>query len=89
MTETLSVVIPVYNAENYIRRAIDSVLSQTWRVYEIVCVDDGSTDGSLCILNEYAERDGRIKIIHKENGGSTSARKAGVQHAKGDYRAVS
>ncbi len=85
MTETLSVVIPVYNAENYIRRAIDSVLSQTWRVYEIVCVDDGSTDGSLCILNEYAERDGRIKIIHKENGGSTSARKAGVQHAKGDY----
>lgn len=85
MGEKLSVVIPVYNAENYIERALESVLRQTRPVYEVVCVDDGSTDGSLRILNEYAKHDRRIKVLHKENGGSTSARKAGVRIARGDY----
>lgn len=87
MEEKLSVVIPVYNSEPYIRRALDSVLGQTCPVHEVVCVDDGSTDGSLEILKEYAKRDKRVKIIQKENGGSTSARKAGAAHATGAYLA--
>lgn len=85
MREKLSVVIPVYNAENYIERALESVLGQTYPVYEAVCVDDGSTDGSLQVLRAYAQRDRRVKVIHKDNGGSTSARKAGVQETQGDY----
>lgn len=85
MGEKLSVVIPVYNAEDYLRRALDSVLRQAYPVHEVVCVDDGSTDGSLNILNEYALCDRRVKVIHKDNGGSTSARKAGVLKAQGSY----
>ncbi len=85
MTGMLSVVIPVYNAENFIRRALESVLSQSYAVHEIICVDDGSTDGSADILKEYADRDERIKVLRKDNGGSTSARKAGVIEAQGTY----
>ena len=85
MAGMLSVIIPVYNAGNYIRRALESVLSQSYAVHEIVCVDDGSTDESLDILKEYVGKDERIKVIHKENGGSTSARKAGVLEAHGKY----
>lgn len=85
MAETLSVVIPVYNAENFIRRTLESVLSQSYAVHEIICVDDGSTDGSADILKEYVDRDERIKVLRKDNGGSTSARKAGVLQAQGSY----
>lgn len=87
MSETLSVVVPVYNVEKYLTRALDSILQQTYPVYEIICVDDGSTDHSLDILQEYAKKDSRIKVIHKENGGSTSARKAGLEKARGTYTA--
>lgn len=87
MSETLSVVVPVYNVEKYLSRALDSILQQTYPVYEVICVDDGSTDSSLGILHEYAKKDSRIKVIHKENGGSTSARKAGLEKVSGTYTA--
>ncbi len=85
MQEQLSVVIPVYNTDKYLERAIESVLQQTFPVYEVICVDDGSTDDSLSILNNYAKQDKRVKVIHKENGGLVSARKAGIKEAKGTY----
>ena len=85
MSVLISVVIPVYNTAKYLRRCMDSVINQTYRNLEIICVDDGSTDESGKILDEYATRDGRITVVHKENGGLVSARKAGVLRATGAY----
>ena len=65
----VSVIIPIYNSEKYLRRCLDSVVNQSVRDYEIILIDDGSTDGSLDICNEYAERNRNIKVIHKLNGG--------------------
>lgn len=81
----LSVIVPVYNVEPYIRRCLDSILAQTYRNLEIILVDDGSTDRSGEICDEYAAKDGRIQVIHKENEGIASARKAGVLCATGEY----
>ncbi len=81
----LSVIVPVYNTENYLSRCLDSIINQTLRDMEIICVDDGSTDSSPVILQRYAEKDSRIHIIRKENGGLVSARKAGIRKAKGRY----
>lgn len=81
----ISVIVPVYNVEPYLERCIDSILSQTRLPDEIICVDDGSTDGSGDILNHYADRFDIIKVIHKANGGLVSARKAGLAKASGDY----
>jgi glycosyltransferase involved in cell wall biosynthesis len=81
----LSVIVPVYNVEPYLERCLDSILNQTYRVGEIICVDDGSTDGCLEILQTYAAKDARIKVIHKENGGLVSARKAGLRASHGMY----
>lgn len=81
----LSVIIPVYNVEKYIKRCLDSILAQTYGNLEIIVVDDGATDGSGEICDAYARKDTRIKVIHKENGGIVSARKAGVLHATGGY----
>lgn len=81
----LSVIVPVYNTEKYLPRCLDSICGQTLRDMEILCVDDGSTDTSLAILQSYAGRDPRIHIIRKENGGLVSARKAGIKAAKGRY----
>lgn len=81
----LSVIVPVYNTEKYLERCLDSILSQTYEVGEIVCVDDGSTDSSGKILDRYACDDKRFKIIHKENGGLVNARKTGLLSAKGTY----
>lgn len=81
----VSIIIPVYNAEKYLDRCLDSVLGQTLKEIEIVCVDDGSTDKSLEILKRYAMQDSRIVIIHKDNGGLISARKAGIAAARGKY----
>ena len=81
----LSVVIPIWNTEPYLRRCLDSVINQSYTNLEIICVNDGSTDNSLNILEEYAREDTRIRIINKPNGGLVSARKAGVAAAKGDY----
>ena len=82
---SVSVIIPVYNIESYIEECIESVLAQTWQDYELILVDDGSTDGSGTILDRYGERDKRITVIHKENGGLSSARNAGLDAAIGKY----
>lgn len=81
----LSVVVPIYNVEKYLRRCLDSILQQTYRVGEIICVNDGSTDGCAQILEEYARKDDRIRVVWKENGGLVSARKAGIMLARGRY----
>jgi glycosyltransferase involved in cell wall biosynthesis len=83
--ELISVVIPVYNVEKYLRECLDSVIHQTYRNLQIICVNDGSTDGSLAILKEYATKDNRIEIIDKENGGLSSARNVAYPHIKGKY----
>lgn len=81
----LTVIIPVYNTEKYLKQCLDSVLAQSFQDMEIICIDDGSTDGSSSILTEYAGRDFRVRLIHKENGGLVSVRKLGVAEAKGKY----
>lgn len=84
-TPIVSVLIPVYNVEDYLEKCLDSVIAQTLNNIEIICVNDGSTDGSVEILQRYKEKDSRIKIITKENGGLPSARNAGLDAAKGKY----
>ena len=81
----LSVIIPVYNVENYLRECLDSITSQTVKDIEIICIDDGSTDNSPEILKEYQKKDSRIKIITKENGGQATARNLGIKEAQGEY----
>nr|WP_279512673.1 glycosyltransferase family 2 protein [Luteimonas aestuarii] len=81
----VSVVMPVYNAESTMRRSIDSVLAQTHADWELLLVDDGSSDGSAGIIAGYAARDGRIRPVHQANGGVASARNAGIDIATGDY----
>mgnify|MGYP000650744292 FL=1 len=81
----VSVIIPVYNVEKYLRECLDSIVNQTLREIEIICVDDGSTDGSPEILREYGERDCRITIISQENRGISSARNHGAEVASGEY----
>ena len=81
----ISVIIPVYNAENYLKKCIDSVINQTLTDIEIICINDGSTDNSLKILEEYALQDNRIKIINQENQGAGAARNAGIKVSSGTY----
>lgn len=85
--QTVSVIIPIYNREKYLKRCLDSVVNQTYRELEILLVDDGSTDASRSICEEYAKRDTRIKVIPKENGGVSSARNLGMEHSTGTYLA--
>ncbi len=82
---TLSVIIPVYNAEKYLCECLDGVVGQTYSSLEIICVNDGSTDGSLEILRRYEALDSRVKVIDKPNGGVSSARNAGLDIACGKY----
>lgn len=84
-TPKVSVIISVYNVEKYLAECLDSVVNQTLKDIEIICVDDGSPDRSIVILNEYAARDERIKIIRQENKGLPAARNAGLRVASGDY----
>lgn len=81
----VSVIIPVYNTEKYLARCLDSVIGQTERDLEIICVNDGSTDGSAAILARYAATDPRIRVITQENGGLGPARNAGLETTTGDY----
>jgi len=81
----ISIIIPVYNCKKYLGRCIDSVIMQTFNDIEIVCVNDGSTDASSQVLEEYAKRDSRIRIIHQENSGAGCARNAGLDIAQGEY----
>ena len=81
----ISIIVPVYNVENYLDRCVESIVNQTFGSIEIILVDDGSTDRSGLICDEYANKDSRIKVIHKANGGLVSARKAGLKSAVGKY----
>jgi glycosyltransferase involved in cell wall biosynthesis len=81
----ISIIIPIYNGEKYLRECIDSIVSQTWENWELLLIDDGSTDSSAAICDEYAKNDKRIIAVHKQNGGQASARNNGIAMAKGDY----
>ena len=81
----LSIIVPIFNGEEYLYRCIDSILSQRYADFELILVDDGSTDNSLSICNEYTEKDSRVIVHHKENEGLVAARKTGVSLAKGEY----
>lgn len=81
----VSIILPIYNTEQYLRRCLDSVRNQTLEDIEIICVDDGSTDKSVKILDEYAQKDSRIKVLHKKNEGLVAARKSGIRAATGIY----
>lgn len=85
MQKLISVVIPIYNVEQYILRCVDSVLNQTYQNLEIILVDDGSPDNCPKICDEYAVKDNRVRVIHKQNGGLSSARNAGIDVAEGEY----
>ena len=81
----VSVLVPVYNVENYLRACLDSILAQTYQSWECVLVDDGSRDGSGAICDEYAKKDSRFVVIHKQNEGVTKARIDAFEHSKGEY----
>ena len=83
----VSVIIPVYNAAEFLKDGLNSLLKQTLREIEIICVDDGSTDGSLVILKEFEKADARIRVIHQENQGAGAARNNGMDVARGKYLA--
>ncbi|MBR0510500.1 MAG: glycosyltransferase [Clostridia bacterium] len=85
MSRTVSVIIPVYNAAAYLDTCMESVFRQTYRDTEILLVDDGSADGSGELCDGYAKRDARVRVIHKENGGASSARNTGLDAASGDF----
>lgn len=81
----ISIVMPVYNVEKYIHESINSILNQTYKDFEILLIDDGSKDNCPKICDDYAEKDNRIRVIHKENGGLSDARNCGIRNATGDY----
>ncbi len=83
--EKLSVIVPVYNAEKYIDKCINSILNQTYKNIELLLINDGSKDNSLSICNVYAEKDERVKVFDKQNGGAASARNLGIKNATGYY----
>ncbi len=83
----ISVIVPVYNAEKFLARCIDSLLAQTYHNIEVILVDDGSRDGSPAICDEYAARDSRVRVIHKSNGGVSAARNDGIDAARGEFTA--
>lgn len=85
MKRLISIIIPVYNVETYLSECIESVLKQTYQNIEILLIDDGSPDNSGKICNEYAKKDSRVRVIHKENGGVSSARNVGLKQANGEY----
>ena len=82
---TISVIVPVYNTELYLHRCIDSILSQTFTDFELLLINDGSTDRSGEICDEYAGKDKRVRVFHKENGGVSSARNIGLDEARGEW----
>lgn len=85
MQEIISVIVPVYNVENYLKKCIDSIINQTYKNLEIILINDGSKDGSGKICDEYAKKDSRIKVIHKENSGVADVRNMGLDIATSDY----
>ena len=85
MKPLISVIVPVYKVEPYLHKCVDSILNQTYQNLEVILVDDGSPDNCGAICDAYAEQDSRVKVIHKENGGLSSARNAGLEIASGEY----
>lgn len=85
MNPQISVIVPVYKAEKYLHRCVDSILAQTFTDFEVLLIDDGSPDRSGEICDEYAEKDIRVRVFHKENGGVSSARQCGIDNAHGEY----
>lgn len=85
LTPKISIIVPVYKAEKYIRRCLDSILYQTYEDFEVILVDDGSPDKSGEICDEYAQKEKRIRVIHKVNGGVASARQCGIDNVRGVY----
>lgn len=85
MQEMISVVVPVYNVKNYLERCLQAICNQTYQNLQIILVDDGATDGSGEICDRYAKQDSRIRVIHKKNGGTSSARNVGIKAATGKY----
>lgn len=85
MNDLISIVVPVFNVESYLSKCLDSILEQTYKNIEIIVVDDGSTDLSSSICDDYAKRNTNVVVIHKENGGLSSARNAGIKVAKGKH----
>lgn len=81
----ISIIVPIYNVENFLHRCLDSVLNQTFKDWQAILIDDGSPDKSGIIADEYASRDKRFVVVHKRNGGVSSARNVGLKHANGDY----
>ena len=81
----ISIILPIYNTKDYLEKCLDSILTQTYKNLEILCIDDGSTDGSELILDQYSKKDKRIKAVHKKNGGESSARNIGLQLMTGEY----
>lgn len=85
MIPTISVIVPVYNVEKYIYRCVDSILAQSFTNFELLLIDDGSPDNCGVICDEYAAKDARVRVFHKENGGVSSARNLGLDNAKGEW----
>ena len=81
----VTIIIPAYNTEQYIHRAIESSIRQTYKNIEIIIVDDGSTDGTLSVAQNYETQDSRVKVLHQENEGVSSARNHGIREAGGEY----
>ena len=81
----ISIIVPIYNAEQYLHRCIDSILHQNYTDFELLLIDDGSKDASGAICDEYAAKDTRVRVFHKENGGVSSARNLGLDNAQGEY----
>lgn len=84
-TKLVSIIIPVYNAKIYLKKCLNSLINQTYRNIEILLIDDGSSDESLSVCQRYAEIDSRVKVVHKKNGGVSSARNLGLKHVSGKY----
>ena len=87
-TPLLTIIIPAYNIPEYLPRCVHSVMAQTYRRLEIILVDDGSTDGTGELCDELAKEDDRIRVYHKENGGSSSARNLALRYAAGEYKGL-
>ena len=85
MSSVISVIVPIYNVEDYLDRCVDSIINQTYSNLEIILVDDGSPDNCPKMCDDYAKKDSRIKVVHKENGGLSDARNAGMKVATGEY----
>lgn len=85
MDELISIIVPIYNVEEYLRECLDSIMSQTYQNFECLLINDGSPDNSADICREYVEKDSRFRYFEKENGGVSSARNLGIEHSKGEY----